>query len=223
MQPRTIFITGAARGIGSAIAARYQSLGHQVVAPSRGELDLGSVDSIRRYLADHADLEVEVLINNAGENRPELIDGMPWEEWQRILTVNLSSILLLMQGFSPGMRRRKWGRIVSISSIYSVVSREGRSAYSASKAGLNALTRTAALEWGADGVLVNCVLPGFVATELTRQNNSPEQIATLASLTALKRLAQPEEIAELVLFLGSETNTYITGQALPIDGGFLCT
>ena len=112
------------------------------------------------------------------------------------------------------------GATVNVSSCYSVVGRPGRAAYSASKAGLNGLTRVAALEYGERGVLVNSICPGFVATELTSRNNSPEQIEALRLQVPLRRLAQPPEIAEAVFFLGSRANAYINGQTIVVDGGF---
>ena len=120
------------------------------------------------------------------------------------------------------MAARGWGRIISVSSCYSFLARAGRVAYSASKGALNQVTRTAALEFGGRNVLVNAVAPGFVETEMTRRNNDAGQIAQLASQTALGRLARPEEVAELVAFLASDQNSYITGQLVVIDGGFSC-
>jgi 3-oxoacyl-[acyl-carrier protein] reductase len=119
------------------------------------------------------------------------------------------------------MVARGFGRVVNVSSCWSLLGRRGRAPYAASKAGLDALTRTAALEYGVGGVLVNSVCPGFVNTELTRRNNSPEEIARVAEQTALGRLARPEEVAELAFWLGSEKNTYVTGQMVVVDGGFV--
>lgn len=120
------------------------------------------------------------------------------------------------------MAERGWGRIVNISSVYSLVSREKRSMYSTSKSALNGLTRALAVELGPRGVLANAICPGFVDTELTRQNNTPAEIAALCELVPLGRLAAVREIAEFAYYIGSEANTYITGQTLAIDGGFLC-
>lgn len=220
MRTRTALVTGASRGIGEAIAARLTAAGLQVVAPAREELDLSSADSIRAFLGNAPD--VDVLVNNAGENKVAPIADLALADWQRILDTNLTAAFLLIQHFAPRMAARGWGRIVNVSSCYSFLSRAGRVAYSASKGALNQVTRTAALEYGAQNVLVNAVAPGFVETEMTRRNNNPEQIAHLASQTALGRLAQPNEIAELVAFLASDANSYITGQLVVIDGGFSC-
>jgi NAD(P)-dependent dehydrogenase (short-subunit alcohol dehydrogenase family) len=120
------------------------------------------------------------------------------------------------------MRKRRWGRIVNISSIFGIVTRQQRAAYSATKSALAGLTRTMAVELGHNNVLVNCVAPGYVETELTRQNNSPSDLEKIADTIPMGRLGQPEEIAKLVAFLCGDDNTYITGQVLVADGGFTC-
>jgi 3-oxoacyl-[acyl-carrier protein] reductase len=136
-------------------------------------------------------------------------------------TINLTAPFLLTKFVLRQMIAQKWGRIVNISSAYSVISRIGRGGYGVTKAGISSLTRTAALEYAAYNILVNAVAPGFVETDLTRKNNSPEQIDILRQQIPLKRLATPQEIAEFVFRLGSEQNTYITGQTIFIDGGFM--
>lgn len=217
---RTVLITGAARGIGRAILERYQCAEHEVVAPTRQELDLSSIDSVQQYLRANAGLTVDVLVNNAGQNPVAPLQELSLGDWEQTQTVNLTAPLLLIQHVAEHMVQRRWGRIVNISSCYSLVGRAGRGPYSASKAGLNALTRTAALEYAQTNVLVNAVAPGFVATDLTYQNNTPAQIEALCEKIPVERLATPDEIAELVFFLGSDQNTYITGQVLVADGGF---
>jgi len=217
---KCVFITGGARGIGQAIAYQYQQAGYEVIAPTRTELDLSSVTSIKNYLAGHDPLQVDVLINNAGENRISSLDELELEHWQRIQMVNLTAPLLLLQHMIPYMVQQSWGRIVNISTIYSLLSRPGRAPYSASKAGLNALTRSAALEYASQNILINAVCPGFVETDLTHQNNTLVQIESLRTQIPLGRFATTTEIAEQVFHLGSERNTYITGQTITIDGGF---
>lgn len=219
MIKHSILVTGGSRGIGKAIARRYRDAGHDVLTPSRDELNLASIESISKY-EETGNYKVDILINNAGENIINSIADISLDNWWRTLTVNLTAPFLLFQKTSPYMVRKKWGRVVNISSIYSLISREGRAAYSASKAGLNGFTRTSALEYAKHGILVNSVCPGFVDTDLTRQNNSLEQIQELVNQVPLKKLALPEDIADFVYFLGSEQNRFITGQVIPIDGGF---
>jgi NAD(P)-dependent dehydrogenase (short-subunit alcohol dehydrogenase family) len=219
---KTVFVTGSSRGIGKAIADRYNLAGYNVICPTRSELDLANIESVRTYLQRHAGLRADILINNAGENKVSPIDSIAIDDWNRLLTINLTSAFLLTQAAALYMGRRKWGRIVNISSSYSVVTRAGRAAYGVSKAGLNSLTRTAAVELGMSNILVNAICPGFVETELTARNNSPEQLEAIRQQICLGRLAKPEEIADLVYFVGSNLNTYITGQTLFIDGGFNC-
>jgi 3-oxoacyl-[acyl-carrier protein] reductase len=216
----TAFITGGSRGIGKAIANRFCAAGFDVIAPARKELDLASLDSIETYLSRKG-LEADVLINNAGENLIFTLDKLSLADWQRMQMINLTAPLLLIKHFAPLMAHNGWGRIVNISSIYSLISRPGRGAYASSKSGLNGLTRTAALEYAEAGILVNAVCPGFVETDLTRQNNTPTQIEVLRQQVPLKRLGSPEDIASVVFYLGSDQNTFITGQTVVADGGFM--
>ena len=217
---RTVFITGGSRGIGLAISKRYHTEGYTVLAPPRNELDLGSISSIFNYLEQRKP-SAGVLINNAAQNKISSIQNLAYQDWEQMLQINLTAPFLLMQYFLPIMAKAGWGRVVNIGSAYSIISKPGRVAYSASKSGLNGLTRTAALEYAQQNILINSLCPGFVETDLTRQNNDPEQLEALRQQIPMKRLASPDEIADFVYFLGSERNTYITGQAIAIDGGFL--
>lgn len=217
---KRVLVTGGNRGIGMAIAKRYQSAGYDVVIPTRAEMDLASINSIQSYFNNNIK-GIDILVNNAGENKIRPICELSIDDWQEILTVNLTAPFVLIQCVVPHMKKNKWGRIVNISSCYSLVSRKQRAAYSASKAGLNSLTRTAAIEFAAYGVLVNAICPGFVETDMTSQNNTPEQISELCSHIPLNRLGTPDEVADFVFYMGSEQNSYITGQALIVDGGFM--
>lgn len=218
--PKTALLTGGARGIGAAIAVELGKRGWVVLAPRREDLDLASAESVEAYLAKESPV-VDALVNNAGENPISPLVTLSRDAWLLAQQVNLASPLRLIQHCAVGMRARGGGRIVNMSSCYSFVTRAGRAAYSASKAGLNSLTRSAALELAADNILVNAVCPGFVETELTARNNSAEQIHQLLQGVPLGRLGRPEEIAKFVAFLISDDNTYLTGQTIPIDGGFL--
>ena len=138
------------------------------------------------------------------------------------LQINLVAPVLLTKLVAERMKANRYGRIVNISSIWSVVAKERRLAYAASKSAMSGVTRTLALELGQYGVLVNSIAPGYVNTELTSQNNSPEQIKNICSNIPLERLAEPEEIAEVAAFLCSRKNSYMTGQVLVVDGGYVC-
>lgn len=215
---KRVLITGASRGIGQAVYNRFIQHGYNVLIPTHQELDLSSADSINKYVKG---LEVDILINNAAENKVCPINDLSIENWRHTLDVNLTAPFMLIHYLSDYMMCSRWGRIVNISSCYSLITKRGRVSYSASKAGINSLTRTAALEYAEYNILVNAVCLGFCDTEMTKQNNSPKQIDVICNQIPLRRLGTPLEIAEFVYFIGSEQNTYITGQTLIIDGGFM--
>ncbi|WP_406699039.1 SDR family oxidoreductase [Singulisphaera sp. Ch08] len=222
MHKHKALVTGGSRGIGAEIAISLRRDGVEVIAPSRSELDLLDPASIDQYIEIHREDGVDILINNAGINPIAALEDVTAEDWARTLQVNLTAPFRLIQGFSPGMKSAGWGRVVNISSIWAVASKPGRAPYSSTKSGLSGLTRTTALELAPHGVLVNAVCPGYVETELTRANNTPEQLEVIRGTIPLGRLAQPEEIARFVAFLSSPANTYLVGQSLVIDGGFTC-
>lgn len=220
--PRKILITGGARGIGAAIADRLREDGHEVRTPSRKELDLAAPESIDAFLGRHGREPVDVLVNNAGINILRAIEEIDDATWQAMMQVNLTAALRLTQAFAPGMADRGWGRILNVASIFAVVTRERRGAYSMTKAALAALTRSAAVEFGPSGVLVNALAPGYVDTELTRKNNTPEALRAIEASIPLRRMAQADELAEVAAFLVSGRNMYLTGQTVLVDGGFTC-
>ena len=219
---RTVLITGGGRGIGAGIVRALAADGWAVLAPPRSDLDLASPGSIAGYLTALTE-PVDGLVLNAGINAPAPLGELTMAQWQEIQGVNLSSAFALVSALAPGMAARGFGRIVGISSAYATRAREGRGAYAASKAGLEALVRTVAVEFASSGVLANCVAPGFVDTELTRRNNPPEAITQLLERVPIGRLATVDEIGRAVAFLVSPSNTYVTGQTLVVDGGFACT
>ena len=217
----TALITGASRGIGAAIAARLQGEGIRVLSPLSNELDLSSSVSIDRYLSTLTQ-PIDILINNAGINRLGSIDEISSTDFEDVIQINLLGHFRLTQGLIKGMKARRYGRIVHISSIWSLVSRERRMAYSATKAAINGLTRAQALELAPYNILVNALAPGYVNTDLTKKNNTSVELEAIATQIPLGRLAEPSEIAECVAFLSSPKNSYITGQVIAIDGGYLC-
>jgi NAD(P)-dependent dehydrogenase (short-subunit alcohol dehydrogenase family) len=217
----TALITGASRGIGAAIAARLQGEGIRVFSPLSNELDLSSSVSIDRYVSTLTQ-PIDILINNAGINRLGSIDEISSADFEDVIQINFLGHFRLTQGLVKGMKARRYGRIVNISSIWSLVSRERRMAYSATKAAINGLTRAQALELAPYNILVNALAPGYVNTDLTKKNNTSAELEAIAMQIPLGRLAEPSEIAECVAFLCSPKNSYITGQVIAIDGGYLC-
>ena len=221
MSEKIALVTGASRGIGKAIAEQLERDGVKLLLPTRKELDLLSNDSIDVYL-ESLRQQIDILVNNAGINRLGDFNAIKDSDLLDTIQINLVAPVRLTRGVIPGMIKRKYGRIVNISSIWSLISRPGRLTYSVSKSGLNAFTRSLAVEVAAYNILVNTVAPGYVNTELTRQNNTERELQNIRKMIPILRLAEPEEIACLVAFLCSEKNAYLTGQCLIIDGGYTC-
>lgn len=213
-------ITGASRGIGKSIKELFEQKGIIVYSPGRSEMDLKSNESIEKYISKHND--IDILINCAGINDLASIEEMTDEKLQEMLQVNLISQTKLIQLVAPKMKKNKYGRIVNFASIWCDFSKERRIMYSIAKAGVKGLTTAAAVELSKYNILVNAIAPGFVNTEMTSQNNTPEQIRILEEALPIKRMAEPKEIAEFVYFLSSEQNSFMTGQTMFVDGGFSC-
>ena len=184
---RTVLVTGGSRGIGKCIVEHYRTLGYTVLAPSRNEVDMADAASVSAFAQSEAARKVDILINNAAENVPAQLRDIELDRWQHALSVNLTAPLLLTQYIGSAMADRGWGRIVNISSVYSMVSRARRVMYTTNKSAINGLTKSSAVELGPRNVLVNAVCPGFVDTDLTRQNNSPEEIEKLCVQVPLGR------------------------------------
>ncbi len=217
---RTAFITGGSRGIGRAIARKFEENGYRVVAPTRQELDLTSSESISNYIEKHRTEYFDVIVNNAGCNDIHEIEGITDEEIENMMSVNLIAPIKLLRGLTGNMKKAGYGRIVNIGSIWAVVSKTGRCVYSATKNGIHGVTNTLAVELAPYNILVNTVCPGFTLTELTRKNNTEAEIEEISRSIPIGRMAEPEEMAEVVFFLCSEKNTYLTGQKITVDGGF---
>lgn len=218
---KTVLVTGASRGIGAEIARVYADAGYTVLVPARSELNLLDVKNIYSYI-NSLNKKPGILINNAGVNDIALLEDLTDENIENTLSVNLKAQLHLIKAVAPHMKKNKWGRIVNVSSVWGEFSKSGRVIYSMSKAGVNGLTVSSAVELGPDNILVNALAPGFVDTELTRKNNTLSAIAQITEGLPLKRLAAPVEIARAALWLGSADNTFITGQVIYADGGFSC-
>jgi 3-oxoacyl-[acyl-carrier protein] reductase len=218
---RRALITGASRGIGLAIAKMFQASGVDIITPARDDMDLLSNSSIDAYISALPQ-PIDILVNNAGINVIASLAEVTDRNIEEALQINLLAPLRLSRAIAPAMIERHYGRIVNISSIWGVVTKAGRVTYSAAKSGLGGVTRTLAVELAPYNVLVNAVAPGYVNTVMTLQNNTRAQIEAIEKTIPLGRMAKPEEIAEVVAFLASENNTYLTGQLLLVDGGYTC-
>jgi NAD(P)-dependent dehydrogenase (short-subunit alcohol dehydrogenase family) len=220
MGQKTALVTGASRGLGKVFAEQLVKNGMRVLTPKRQQLDLLSNQSIDQYLSSLTE-PIDVLVNNAGINRVSQTTFSD-VDLEDTLQVNLIGPMRLARGLIPGMIQGQYGRIVNISSIWSILAKPGRITYAISKAGLNGYTRSLAVELAPYNILVNAVAPGYVNTDLTRQNNTEQELQLICETIPVKRLAEPIEIARLVSFLCSEENSYLTGQCLVIDGGYSC-
>jgi 3-oxoacyl-[acyl-carrier protein] reductase len=236
LKGKKAIVTGGTRGIGKSIVSKMIDSGCKVIYTGTNEkpkstikntiykqLDLSDKKSINQFINDvikESD-KIDILVNNAGINIIESIDKINFDNWQKILSINLTSPMCLMREISKIMRKyRIRGKILNISSIFGYVSKSKRSSYSASKFGLIGLTKSASLDLAPYNVLVNALCPGFTLTELTKSILSDNDINRLKSQIPLGRFAKVEEIANVALFLCSDLNTYITGQTIIVDGGF---
>ena len=228
----TAVVTGATRGIGYAIAERLLQDGLEVIVtgtvkesnfPEGAEfyqvnfLNDDEVLSFIKYLKSR---DVDILVNNAGINKIGEFSEIDIEDFDRILKVNLRTPFRLCQSVIPYMKKRGWGRIVNMTSIFGNITKEYRASYSTSKFGLDGMTAALAAEVASMGILANSVGPGFIDTELTRNVLGKKGIEELRDRIPIKRLGQANEIASLVSWLVSNENSYMSGQNLMIDGGF---
>jgi len=207
-----VLITGGSRGIGKAIVQLFEHNGHFVYSPTRSELDLTQPINLEHR-------EFDIVINCAGIN---LIKTLDYVDDNDVMIVNYLSPLEIIQQCLPYMVEQKYGRIINIGSIWIDTAKPGRLAYSASKNALHALTKSIVAEYGCFNILANTISPGFIETDLTFKNNSPEDILKITHNIPVSRLGKPEEVAKLVYHLTID-NTYIAGQNIIIDGGFSCT
>lgn len=220
MRMKNILVTGTSRGIGKAIKDELIRNGFHCIAPTRDELDITDLQSIKDFF-DTCELAIDGLVNNAGINIIGKIESISDADINNMLTTNLVAPLLLIQHVVKQMKKNNYGKIINISSIWGIRSKEYRTLYSATKFGINGITKSLARELGPYNILINTIAPGYVNTEMTQTNVTPEEQEKIKTTIPLKRFAQPEEIAKLVVFLISDNNSYITGQTIIADGGFL--
>lgn len=238
---RIAIVTGATQGIGKQIAEDMGRLGAELILTGTNQeeiaklnrvgrsrkparhwhaVDFTKAESVKKFLKQIVTYErIDICINNAGINRINPIDEIQEEDWQDILRVNLDGPFLVTRSVSRVMKKHSYGRIVNIGSIFGVISKEKRAAYSVTKFGIRGLTAATALDLATDNILVNTVSPGFVFTDLTRRILGEKGMQEVASKVPLGRLASPDEISRVVLFMVSDLNTYVTGQNIIVDGG----
>jgi NAD(P)-dependent dehydrogenase (short-subunit alcohol dehydrogenase family) len=161
---------------------------------------------------------VDILVNNAGVTRDNLFMRMSDEEWSSVIDTNLTSAFRMIRGVLRGMMKKRWGRIINITSVVGTTGNPGQGNYCASKAGLTGMSKSVAYELAPRGVTVNCVAPGFIATPMTDVLNDDQRSRILGSIPA-GRMGAPEEIASAVAFLASDEGGYITGQTIHVNGG----
>lgn len=217
---RNVLITGSSRGIGKAILLELEKSGFHCIAPTREELDINDSNSIESFF-QKINVTIDILINNAGINILSDIESIESNDINTMINTNLIAPLKLIQHVVKDMKLKKYGRIINISSIWGIRSKENRTLYSLTKFGINGLTKSLARELGEYNILINSVAPGYVNTEMTNQNVSHHEQEKIKDSIPLKRFAEPKEIAKLIAFLISEDNSYITGQTIIADGGFL--
>ena len=240
---RTALVTGATRGIGKAIADTLWASGADVymtgtkkeeIDSLNREIKLNNVDrkhylcvdlsneqSLKDFLLQLSGIEqIDICVNNAGINIVRDFCEVPYEDFMKVQQVNVFGPRQILSIVVPKMKAQNYGRIVNIASIWSVINRPGRSSYGISKNAIHGLTKALSIELAQYNIMVNSVSPGFTMTELTKNTNTKEQLVELAGKVAARRLADPQEQANVVAFLCSELCSYMTGQNLVVDGGY---
>ena len=238
---RVAMVTGASQGIGRACAVALAKAGAQVALAARNaaklaevaaeieaaggkampfEMDLASEDSIKavtKAVVAHYG-KIEILVNNGGITRDNLMLRMKLADWNAVLQTNLTGAFLLTQAASSSMLKARWGRIINISSVVGETGQAGQANYAASKAGLIGLTMSLARELASRNITVNAVAPGYISTPMTDVLNDQQRSAMLTQIP-LDRAGTPEDVAGAVVFLASEQASYITGHVLDVNGG----
>jgi 3-oxoacyl-[acyl-carrier protein] reductase len=241
MTNRTAFVTGASRGIGRAVALRLAAAGARIVVASNERenndlvvaeiaaaggqafpiyLDLTSLDSIKEAVAAATKEagRIDILVNNAGVTKDGFAMRMRKEDWDFVLSINLTGAFLITQQVMPGMIKERWGRIINMASVVGLSGNPSQANYVSSKAGIIGLTKGLAQELGSRNITVNAVAPGFIETDMTAKLPQEVKDRMLAAIP-LKRGGKPEDVAAAVAFLASEEAAYITGHILSVNGG----
>jgi len=237
---KVAFVTGSTRGIGLAIARGLHEAGARVAVAGRdaaraqavaASLGAGTV-GVACEVSDGAQVAdaiaaaeqalgpIDILVNNAGLTRDNILLRLSEADWDAVLDANLKGAFLTMRAVTKGMMKRRSGRIINISSVVGIIGNKGQANYAASKAGLIGLTKSAAREYASRGILINCIAPGFIETDMTAALPEDARKVLLEEI-ALGRLGSPGDIADAVLFLASDLASYMTGQVLVVDGGMV--
>lgn len=236
---KTALVTGATGGIGSAIARALHGQGATVVlSGTRREAlevltnelgtrvfsapcdlhDHASVDALPKTAEEVAGSGIDILINNAGITRDNLFLRMKDQEWDEVMLVDLTAAFRLCRGVLRHMMKKRWGRIVTITSVVGVTGNPGQGNYAAAKAGLVGMTKSLAAEVASRNITVNCVAPGFIATAMTDALDNSQR-STLLSRIPAARMGTPADVATAVVYLAGEEAAYVTGQTLHVNGG----
>jgi 3-oxoacyl-[acyl-carrier protein] reductase len=237
---KVALVTGSTRGIGREIATVLTGCGARVAIVGRDQAraaetaaaigggaqgfacDVSDAAQVAKLVADveAAFGSLDILVNNAGLTRDNLLMRLKDDDWDAVLDANLKGAFAAMRAATRGMMKRRWGRIINITSVVGIIGNAGQANYAASKAGLIGLTKSVAKELASRNILVNAVAPGFIETDMTAAL-TPEAREALAQQIPLARLGAPGDIASAVAFLASEHASYITGQVLVVDGGMV--
>ena len=230
---KTVLVTGGSRGIGKQIVEDMVQLGANVITTSTTFqqsdhpnvkyccVDFRDEESTKEFLEYISGIDIDVCVNNAGINKIDSILDVKISDWNDILEVNLSAPFKVIQAVSKRMITRRYGRIINVASIWGNISIAKRACYSSTKFGLRGLTLAVAAELAEHNVLANTISPGFTLTDLTRKVLGQSKIYEMSKKIPMKRLAHPSEISKVVLFLASDMNSYISGQDIVVDGGFI--
>lgn len=241
LENKVVLVTGASRGIGQAIATALGEQGATVIGTATSDkgaeaitsyfseagvkgqgmkLDVGDDESVAEVMGAITDAygPVNILVNNAGITRDNLLMRMKADEWDSVINTNLTSLYRLSKSVIRGMMKARTGRIINIASVVGSSGNAGQTNYSAAKAGLLGFTKSLAAELGSRGITVNAVAPGFIDTDMTRELGDEQRNALLKNIP-LARLGQPQEIAAVVAFLASDAAAYVTGETIHVNGG----
>ena len=243
LSKKVAVVTGASRGIGRSMAETYARAGAHVICVSRNEdalnvvadgiksnggsasvtaINVSNLEEFQNLIKDTTDKygSVDILVNNAGITRDTLIVRMSEEDWDTVIDVNLKGAFNGIKAVTRTMMKQRFGRIINISSVVGLTGNAGQVNYAASKAGLIGLTKATAKEIGSRGITVNCIAPGYIATDMTGQMDDKAK-DLLISQIPLGRIGSPDDIAATALFLASDEAGYITGQTFTVDGGMV--